>query len=251
MKISSLSVIIPSYNEAETIARVVEKVLLLSLKIKKEIIVVDDGSRDESKEIIKKAKYSLPGVIWLSHKINQGKGAAIKTGLERATGEYVIIQDADLECDPTDIPLLVKQAEKSNSLAVFGSRNRSSRKYLYFYYYYGGMVLTYITNFLFRQNLTDVTNGYKMIRRDIFKKLNIEEKGFGVCLEIAAKLSSMDIHIDEVPVSYFPRTFQEGKKLRKSDGLRGLFILISIFIKNIWLRIPIRGRTQKGYSRLK
>ncbi len=241
MKINSLSIIIPSYNEAETLEKVIKKVTQLSLGIRKEIIVVDDGSRDNSKKIIRRIRPIFPEVIWLSHKKNLGKGAAIKTALAAATGEYVIFQDADLECDPLDIAKLVKRAEENNSLAVFGSRNSRGSSHLYFYYYYGGVFLTKVTNFLFRQELTDVTNCYKLIKREMFKEFNIQEKGFGVCLEIAAKLSVLGVIIDEVSVSYFPRTFKEGKKLRMSDGLIGLYVLLSIFIDKI----------QKSYRVLK
>lgn len=240
MKINSLSIIIPSYNEAKTLEKSIKNVSQLVLSQKKEIIVVDDGSSDESRKIISRIRPNFANVTWISHKQNLGKGSAIKSALKIATGDYVIIHDADLECDPQDIPKLVRHAETNSSLAVFGSRNRSGARHLYFYYHYGGVFLTKITNFLYKQKLTDVTNCYKLVNRKIFKELDIQEKGFGVCMEIAAKLSTLGINIDEHPVSYFPRSFKEGKKLRMLDGLRCLYVLLRIFM----------GRLLKNYRLL-
>src|SRR5688572_20263619 len=231
MRIHSLTIIIPCYNEVSTIKQVVSSIQKLNLNAKKEIIIVDDGSDDGSEKIIRSLSNSA---ICLFQKTNQGKGAAIKKALEVATGEYVIIQDADLECNPFDIKKLITKAEKTNALAVFGSRNRSGNKHLYLFYYLGGILLTKFTNFLFKQRLTDVSVAYKLVKRDLLNKLDLRENRFGICVEIASKLSILGEEIAEVPISYHPRLFNQGKKLKLKDGIVGFLVVMRIFTRNLF-----------------
>lgn len=242
MDIKSLTVIIPCYNEAPTIKIVIDKIRQLKLHTKKEIIIVDDGSTDESHKIIKNY-IGVKNITCIFHAKNLGKGAAIKSALAVANGEFVIIQDADLECNSNDIKRLVSHAEKNNSNVVFGSRNLGlsiastlKNNRVYFHYYIGGFILTKITNFLFNQNLTDVTVVYKLIKRDLMTRLELSEDGFGICVEIVSKLGVLNEKITEIPISYNPRSFKEGKKLRTLDGFKSFAVILRVFTENIKLK---------------
>ncbi len=237
MDIKSLTIIIPCYNEVGTIKKVINDIQQLRLKAQKEIIIVDDASTDGSRKIIK--SYSNKGIICLFQKRNQGKGAAIKKALKVATGEFVIIQDADLECDPNDIKKLIEHTQKNDLTTVFGSRNLNNgklgifdHKHIYFSYSLGGVILTKMINYLFNQNLTDVTVVYKLIKRSLINKLDLKENRFGICVEIASKLGALKETISEVPISYTPRSFKEGKKLRITDGINGFFVICKVFVNS-------------------
>lgn len=230
--IRSLTIIIPCYNESATIGKVIKGIENLSLTVNKEIIVVDDGSTDGSSKIIRHLSRTYPKMICIFCETNRGKGAAIKAALKIAAGDYVVIQDADLECKFTDINKLLKFAEKNHLKAVFGSRNLQNGKHLYKHYYLGGVFLTWLINRLFNQRLSDAAVAYKLIERKILNRLEIQSDGFGVCVEITAKLAIHGIEIGEIPIFYKPRSFRDGKKLRALDGMRGFLLILKLFTKD-------------------
>ncbi|TSC87217.1 MAG: glycosyl transferase 2 [Parcubacteria group bacterium Gr01-1014_8] len=223
-----LSIIIPAYNEARTIGTLIERVQSVQLEgYEKEIIVVDDGSKDETSAIAKRS-----GVIVVVHPKNRGKGAAVRTGFEKATGKYVVVQDADLEYDPNDFRAMLRCAKEKGAQVIYGSRrlpranekpNRGA-----WYFYAGGLLLTILTNILYRTRITDEPTCYKMIHRDVLKKIRLTAEGFEFCPEITAKIARLGIPIYEVPISYAPRSVAEGKKIR----LRDWFIAVWTLLKN-------------------
>ncbi len=217
-----LSVIIPVFNEKDTISEVISRVK--NTPFDKEIIVVDDGSSDGTSEVLK--SWEGDAVI-LSHGRNMGKGSAVRTGLSRATGDAVIIQDADLEYNPQDYGRLLEPIEKGLVHVVYGSRNvsgKNPRSSLSFYL--GGVLLSKLTNLLYGSNLTDEATGYKVFRTEIIKKLCIRSKGFEFCPEVTGKLIRGGYRILEVPISYNPRQKSEGKKITWKDGLQAVFNLV-------------------------
>lgn len=217
-----LSVIIPCYNEVSTIEKIVGKVL--EVPVEKEVIIVDDGSTDGSREAIGSIAERYP-VKALYHARNQGKGAAIQTGLAHATGKYTIIQDADLETNPMNYLQLLEQIRNSGAPVVYGSRMLKRNKIYNLKYYLGGRLVTLFANLLCGQRLTDQPTCYKMLETDLFKDLKIESPRFEVCSEITAKLSRRQILIDEVPMDYYPRDKKEGKKLSWKDGYKAIITL--------------------------
>jgi glycosyltransferase involved in cell wall biosynthesis len=225
-----LSIIIPVFNEIRTIEEIIKRASLAPTKdYEKEIIVVDDGSNDGTEKILKglKDKFNL---ILLNHIRNFGKGAAIKTGLERVSGKAVIIQDADLEYNPNDYQKLLEVFEQEFPV-IYGSRNLGGAKRGYFLYFWGGKFLTAFFNFLFGSNLSDINTGYKLFRTDIIKNLHLESKGFGFCEEVTAKILKFGYSIKEVPIHYEPRKFFEGKKINFWDGVIGFWTIIRYRIK--------------------
>lgn len=232
MKENLLSIIIPVYNEESTILEIlkrIEKIDLTNLDVKKEIIIVDDGSTDGTRDILRNLenKYKI-----IYHPQNQGKGAAVHTGLNYVSGEIVLIQDADLELNPQDYPSLIKPILEGKSKVVYGSRNLEKINTPHYWsFYFGGKFLTWLTNFLYGSNLTDVSIGYKVFKTDVIKKLGLERKGFEFCEEVTAKILKRGYKIIEVPVQYSPRKFQEGKKTHWLDGLKGILILIIYRLK--------------------
>lgn len=217
-----LSVIIPSFNEAATVREAIKRVQAVNLApVKKEIIVVDDGSTDGTKKILSK----IGGVTKISLKQNQGKGAAIKAGLKRATGGYVLIQDADLEYDPVDIPALLKPVLTGKAEVVYGSRFLGPHRNMLFWHWVGNQLLSLLTNLLFNTTLSDMEVGYKLIPTPLIKSLKIESDRFGFEPEVTAKILKRGIRIFEVPISYAGREFNEGKKITWKDGLQAFFLL--------------------------
>ena len=218
-----LSIIIPVYNEAVTIREIINRVKKLKLEgIEKEIIVVDDGSDDACPCLIKKIK----GIQTVFLPANQGKGAAIRAGLKKATGDYILIQDADLEYDPQDIPSLLEPVITGKAKVVYGSRFLGPHKNMLFWHMAGNKSLSFITNLLYNTTLSDMEVGYKLISRKILNSLNLECNRFGFEPEVTAKLLKKGIRIFEVPISYTGREFHEGKKITWKDGYRALFLLI-------------------------
>lgn len=221
-----LSIVIPAYNEAKTLAQLLDRVLAVDFKTLVEIIVVDDGSTDSTAEILQAYKER---VIGLTHPKNRGKGAAVRTGFASATGEYVVVQDGDLEYDPSDIARMFTLAVQKNLPVVYGSRrmslsegqNRGS-----WYYYIGGLGVTLFTNLLYRTHLTDEPTCYKMIRSDVLKNITLTSEGFEFCPEVTAKIARQGIPICEMPIHYEPRTEMQGKKIRAKDGFIALWVLL-------------------------
>jgi glycosyltransferase involved in cell wall biosynthesis len=219
-----LSVIIPCYNERTTIQEIVQQVRATGLV--HEIIVVDDGSTDGTREILK-AMDGQPGVRLILHETNRGKGAAVRTGLQNAVGDVMLVQDADLEYDPRDYPALLKPIQEGRAKAVYGSRFLGGpRRAMFFWHMLGNRFLTLITNLLFDTILSDMETCYKVFTADIAANLDLKSSGWGFDPEITAKILRQGVRIYEVPISYTGREFEEGKKIGWWDGFTVLWTLI-------------------------
>lgn len=220
-----LSVIIPVYNEKNTIEEILRRIIASPLN--KEIIVVNDGSTDGSGKILENLKKTLPEKIHvIHHKTNEGKGAAVRRGICEAKGELTIIQDADLEYDPGDYENIIKPFSNNQIQAVYGSRNLKKNDQSSFAFYWGGRFLSWCTNILYGSNITDEATCYKAFRTRLLQELDLKCNGFDFCPEVTAKILRRNIPIHEVPISYFPRTWKEGKKIKWTDGLTALWVLI-------------------------
>lgn len=227
-----LSVIIPCYNECKTIVSIVERVKSASAINDLEIIVVDDASDDGSVDLLKEEISPIVDKI-IYHKTNMGKGAALRSGFREATGDIVVIQDADLEYDPDELHILMKPIVDNKADVVFGSRflGGSAHRVVYFWHYMGNKFLTLISNMLTDLNLTDMETCYKMFRREIIQSINIKENRFGFEPEITAKLARKGCRMYEVGISYYGRTYQEGKKIGWKDGFRAIYAILKY---NLW-----------------
>lgn len=228
-----LSIIIPAYNECGTIHLILDKVMAVNLinDIKKEIIIVNDCSSDDTEGAIENYITSHPSSIihYFKHEINKGKGAAIHTGISKATGEYLIIQDADLEYDPQEFNDLLKPMVNGFADVVYGSRFRGSNPHrvLFFWHTIGNRFLTAFSNMFSNLNLTDMETCYKLFNTKLIQSINLEEKRFGFEPEITAKISRIpNVRIYEVGISYYGRTYKEGKKIGWKDGFRALHSII-------------------------
>jgi len=220
-----LSIIIPCYNEKNTIAEVLRRINN-EVKISFEVIVVDDGSSDGTKQILEdlKSKYNF---VFLHHNENLGKGQAIKTALSFVSGDYLIIQDADLEYHPKDYAVLLECALKSNAQVVYGSRHLNPKvKHSYMSFYLGGIFLTWLVNILYGTKITDEATCYKLFKREVFQDVKLDCRGFEFCPEITAKIAKKGIKIYEVPINYYPRHKDEGKKIKWKDGFKAVWVLI-------------------------
>lgn len=225
------SVVIPCYNEVTTISEIVTAVRNSPLE-SVEIVLVDDGSTDGTRELIRTEIASRVDRVIL-HETNQGKGAALRSGFSAATGDVVIVQDADLEYDPRDYPKLVAPFLSGKADVVYGSRfiTGDPRRVLYFRHYLGNQFLTFLSNVFTDINLTDMETGYKVFRREILAKITIEENRFGFEPEITAKLAKLRPRIYEVGISYTGRTYEEGKKITWRDGFRAIYCIIKYWLK--------------------
>ena len=227
-----LSIIIPCYNELNTINEIIEAVIATPFP-NKEIIIVDDCSQDGTRERLKN-QIAHSGKISqiLYHEKNQGKGAALRTGIQAATGDIVIIQDADLEYNPTEYHRLVEPILNNLADAVFGSRflGGDAHRVLYFWHRVGNGFLTTLSNMFTNLNLTDMETGYKAFRRELIQSINIQENRFGFEPEITAKIAKLDCRIYEVGISYHGRTYREGKKISWKDGFRAIYCIFKYSI---------------------
>ena len=219
-----LSCLVPVYNEESTLPQLMEKLLVLPGQL--QIIAIDDASTDQSSRILK--SLADEGKITLiRHEVNQGKGAAIRSGLKLAEGLYTVIQDADLEYDPEDILKMLGVARENDAEAVFGSRNLNSHaEHSYRRYYLGGRLLTVLANFLYGINISDESTCYKMVKTELMKSLNLTCRRFEFCPELVAKLALRKVKIYEIPIHYHPRKMTEGKKIRWQDGAQAIVTLI-------------------------
>ena len=220
------SIIIPIFNEAGSIAEVVREVAKLSLE--KEILVVDDGSQDGTRLLVRKLEKEIRGLRGLFFPENRGRGFAIRAGIRAARGEIVAIQDADREYPPIHISSLVEELVRNPEItAVFGSRMLKKNPISYRRYYWGGRFLTAIVNLAGKAHLTDVTTGHKAIRWKILEDLQLKADGFEIEMEIVMKLLRRGFRIKEIPIEYSPRGFEEGKKIRWTDGLKSVWMIIN------------------------
>jgi dolichol-phosphate mannosyltransferase len=217
-----LSVIIPCYNERETILEVVRRVQSIGLDV--EIVIVDDGSTDGTQQVLQGLKFDNCRV--LLHDRNRGKGAAIRTALREVKGDAVVVQDADLEYDPRDLRTLMSTLAANGTSVVYGSRNLKGNVRSYSTFYWGGRVVSWLTTLLYGCHITDEPTCYKMFRANLIKSLDLKSEGFDFCPEITAKVLRLGHKIVEVPISYSPRNFAEGKKIRWTDGLRAIWVLV-------------------------
>lgn len=228
-----LSIVIPAYNEGRTIHLILNKIKEVSLPegVEKEIIIVNDCSKDNTEESILKYRDENPGfnIQYRKHDVNKGKGAALHTGIKEASGDYIIIQDADLEYDPEEYNLMLKPILNGMGDVVYGSRFMGSQPHriLFFWHSLGNKFLTFLSNMFTNLNLTDMETCYKLFRADLIKNLNLRENRFGFEPEVTAKISRIPkIRIYEVGISYYGRTYEEGKKIGWKDGFRAIYCIL-------------------------
>ena len=221
-----VSIVIPCYNERNTIEKIVETVRNAPLE-NKEIVIVDDGSQDGTQSVLKERISQIVDQI-IYHPVNRGKGAALRSGFAAASGDIILVQDADLEYDPADYPVLLEPLMSGKADAVFGSRFMGGRPHrvLFFWHMAGNRFLTLLSNIFTNLNLTDVETGYKAFKAPLIKTIQIEEDRFGVEPEITAKLARTGCRIYEVGISYSGRTYAEGKKINWRDGLRAIYAIL-------------------------
>jgi glycosyltransferase involved in cell wall biosynthesis len=230
MKSRVISIVVPCYNESKTLETIIARVLVADVSgLEREIIIVDDGSQDDSVNIAKALAERHPNIRVLEHKINQGKGAALRTGFRAASGEIILVQDADLEYSPSDYPRLLAPILDDRADVVYGSRFRSGSemRVLLFWHNVGNSVLTLMSNMMTNLNLTDMETCYKVFRREVIQAITIQEDRFGFEVEITAKIARLTNRprIYEVGISYSGRTYSEGKKITWKDGIRAVWCI--------------------------
>ena len=225
-KLRKLSVVVPVFNERNTVVEVLRRMRAIELPdgVEREIIVVDDGSADGTRDVLRQLGDSTVRIVM--HDRNRGKGAAVRTGFEHATGEYVLIQDADLEYDPEDWPKLLNPVLRGKARVVYGSRFTGERRNMLLLHWIGNRFLSMVTNVLYNTTLSDMETCYKLVERDLVSSLNLSSDKFDIEPEITAKILKRGVRIYEVPISYSGREVDEGKKLTWRDGLSALFTLV-------------------------
>jgi dolichol-phosphate mannosyltransferase len=225
----TLSLVIPCYNEEKTLESCIDKVIAIKDEgLDLELIIVDDCSKDESRRVARELSERIPGIKLFHHDVNQGKGAALRTGISHATGDFVAIQDADLEYDPMDLKRLLVPLRQGEADVVLGSRflSHGYHRVLYFWHSLGNRFLTLLSNMLTDLNLTDMETCYKVFRREVIQSIPIEENRFGFEPEVVAKIAHMRLRIYEMGISYRGRTYAEGKKIGAKDGFRALYCIL-------------------------
>jgi glycosyltransferase involved in cell wall biosynthesis len=241
-----LSVVVPAFNEEATLSGIVEKLLALPAVL--EVVIVDDCSRDRTPEIARRLAAMDSRVKFTRHEKNAGKTEALKTGFAMTRGDVVIVQDADLEYDPDEIPAVIRPILEGHAHVVYGSRFlvRKATRVLYFYHYVANKVLTFTSNMLTNLNMTDVETGYKAFRGEIIRNMIISSSGFGFEIEVTAKVAKLGCAVYEVPISYYGRTYEEGKKIGIPDGLQAFWLVFrfNLFcgLRSSFREIPQIGR---------
>jgi glycosyltransferase involved in cell wall biosynthesis len=222
-----VSIVIPIFNERETLDQIVERVRSVRGMETREIILVDDCSTDGTRELLE-AGFNDPVFKKCFHPVNQGKGAALRTGFAEVTGEVVVIQDADLEYDPEELPGLLRPILRNQADVVFGSRfmGGGPHRVVFFWHMMGNRFLTTLSNMTTNLNLTDMECCYKVMRKEVLDQIEIEENRFGVEPELTAKIAKLGVRIYEVGISYYGRTYEEGKKIGWKDGFRALYAIL-------------------------
>jgi glycosyltransferase involved in cell wall biosynthesis len=225
-KRKTLSIIVPVYNEEKTVEQIIKKLISLRLlNWEKEIIIVDDASSDDTNKILasmaEKDQFEV-----MQHKINKGKGTAILTGIQKSKGDYIVIQDADLEYDPQDILELLQVVDETGAKAVYGTRFTEKAKDMVPFHREANLFLTFLTNILYGSEITDMETCYKLLQRDLLLSLNLKAKKFDFEPEVTAKILKKGITIKEVPISFVKRGFSEGKKISLKDGLQAIWVLL-------------------------
>jgi glycosyltransferase involved in cell wall biosynthesis len=222
-----LSIVIPVYNEVKTLESLVEAVRAVDTGLEREILLVDDGSRDGTRDLLPRIAERFPEVRYFLHEVNQGKGAALHTGFAMAQGDLVLIQDADLEYDPQDYPRLLHPILSGRADVVYGSRflGGGEHRVLYYWHSVGNKFLTTLSNMMTNINLSDMEVCYKVFKREILQKLELKEKRFGFEVEITAKVARSGAVIYEVPINYYGRSYADGKKITWADGFRAIWCI--------------------------
>ncbi|MEW6213352.1 MAG: glycosyltransferase family 2 protein [Acidobacteriota bacterium] len=226
-----LSVVIPAYNERATIAEIIRRVQ--AVDIQKEIIVVDDGSTDGTRELLAEMEKQYDNLRVFLQPKNRGKGAALRAGFQHSTGDYVLVQDADLEYDPADYPVLLKPLVEGKADVVYGSRFLTTKEHrvLFFWHSVGNRFLTLVSNMFTNLNLTDMETGYKAFRREVIQSIRIEQNRFGFEPEVTVKIARLRLRIYEVGISYYGRTYEEGKKIGWKDGVKALWCILKYSLR--------------------